>query len=95
MGKARLRLELPGPKLARLLVPGNYRLSPRAARRGADLKDVLQYLAVPVAAAQLADEARAFLADYGKGFDPDNVPRGHLGLSGMRQRIDRFSGEPS
>jgi signal transduction histidine kinase len=31
--------------------------------------------------------------DDGSGFDPERVPRGHLGLTGMRQRLDRFSGE--
>ncbi|MGH2476157.1 MAG: hypothetical protein ACRDIL_12930, partial [Candidatus Limnocylindrales bacterium] len=27
--------------------------------------------------------------DDGKGFDPDRVPDGHLGLAGMRVRADR------
>ena len=33
------------------------------------------------------------VADDGDGFDPDDVPRGHLGLIGMRQRVDLVGGE--
>ncbi len=33
------------------------------------------------------------VTDDGGGFDPDSVPRGHLGLIGMRQRVDLVGGE--
>ena len=33
------------------------------------------------------------VADDGDGFDPEAVPRGHLGLIGMRQRVDLVGGE--
>ena len=33
------------------------------------------------------------VVDDGEGFDPDAVPRGHLGLIGMRQRVDLVGGE--
>jgi len=38
-------------------------------------------------------ELRLGIEDDGIGFDPDAVPRGHLGLVGMRQRIERIGGE--
>jgi PAS domain S-box-containing protein len=36
---------------------------------------------------------RLHVEDDGTGFDPDRVPRGHLGLSGMRQRAELAGGE--
>jgi PAS domain S-box-containing protein len=36
---------------------------------------------------------RLSVVDDGGGFDPDAVPRGHLGLIGMRQRVDLVGGE--
>ena len=36
---------------------------------------------------------RLDVTDDGAGFDPDAVPRGHLGLIGMRQRADLVGGE--
>jgi signal transduction histidine kinase len=36
---------------------------------------------------------RLSVSDDGAGFDPDAVPRGHLGLIGMRQRVDLVGGE--
>jgi PAS domain S-box-containing protein len=35
------------------------------------------------------------IEDDGTGFDPDRVPRGHLGLHGMRQRADAVAGKLS
>ena len=39
------------------------------------------------------DQVRLSVSDDGGGFDPDAVPRGHLGLIGMRQRVDLVGGE--
>ncbi len=39
------------------------------------------------------DHVRLSVTDDGVGFDPDSVPRGHLGLIGMRQRIELVGGE--
>ena len=36
---------------------------------------------------------RLSVTDDGVGFAPDAVPRGHLGLIGMRQRVDLVGGE--
>ncbi|HET8586979.1 MAG TPA: sensor histidine kinase, partial [Candidatus Limnocylindria bacterium] len=36
---------------------------------------------------------RLQVEDDGTGFDPERVPRGHLGLSGMRQRAELAGGE--
>jgi signal transduction histidine kinase len=44
-------------------------------------------------AAEGGDRLRLTVADDGEGFDPVEVPRGHLGLIGMRQRIDLVGGE--
>jgi len=39
------------------------------------------------------DRVHLSVTDDGDGFDPDDVPRGHLGLIGMRQRVDLVGGE--
>ncbi|MDP9136180.1 MAG: GAF domain-containing protein [Actinomycetota bacterium] len=39
------------------------------------------------------DRVRLSVGDDGIGFAPDAVPRGHLGLIGMRQRVDLVGGE--
>ncbi len=39
------------------------------------------------------ERVRLSVTDDGVGFDPDSVPRGHLGLIGMRQRVDLVGGE--
>jgi two-component system, NarL family, sensor histidine kinase UhpB len=39
------------------------------------------------------DRLRLTVTDDGAGFDPDTVPRGHLGLIGMRQRVELVGGE--
>ena len=44
-------------------------------------------------AAEGDDRLRLTVTDDGDGFDPTEVPRGHLGLIGMRQRIDLVGGE--
>ncbi|MEA2652245.1 MAG: hypothetical protein QOI85_1966 [Chloroflexota bacterium] len=39
------------------------------------------------------NQVRLSVTDDGVGFAPDAVPRGHLGLIGMRQRVDLVGGE--
>jgi PAS domain S-box-containing protein len=39
------------------------------------------------------NEVRLSVEDDGVGFDPEEVPRGHLGLVGMRQRAERMGAE--
>jgi len=39
------------------------------------------------------DLVRLSVTDDGAGFEPSEVPRGHLGLIGMRQRVDLVGGE--
>jgi len=39
------------------------------------------------------DRVRLSVTDDGVGFAPEEVPRGHLGLIGMRQRVDLVGGE--
>jgi PAS domain S-box-containing protein len=39
------------------------------------------------------DRISLTVTDDGAGFDPADVPRGHLGLIGMRQRVDLVGGE--
>ena len=41
------------------------------------------------------NEVRLSVEDDGVGFDPEEVPRGHLGLVGMRQRAERMGAEIS
>jgi PAS domain S-box-containing protein len=40
-----------------------------------------------------ADGVRLRVADDGKGFDPNTVPDGHLGLAGMRARAERVGAQ--
>ncbi|HEX9609548.1 MAG TPA: GAF domain-containing protein [Candidatus Limnocylindria bacterium] len=46
-----------------------------------------------VRVAQDGDLVRLTVTDDGAGFSPGDVPRGHLGLLGMRQRLDLTGGE--
>jgi two-component system sensor histidine kinase DegS len=48
----------------------------------------------PVRVELRADEARvgAVVRDEGPGFDPDEVPHGHWGLIGMRERAEQLGG---
>ncbi len=39
------------------------------------------------------DRVLLSVIDDGAGFEPEDVPRGHLGLIGMRQRVDLVGGE--
>ena len=41
---------------------------------------------------RLGDGVRVRVADDGRGFDPQTVPDGHLGLAGMRARAERLGG---
>lgn len=41
----------------------------------------------------LGRDVRLRIEDNGKGFDPERVPDGHLGLAGMRARADRIGAE--
>jgi signal transduction histidine kinase len=36
--------------------------------------------------------ARLLIEDDGQGFDPEQVPEGHLGLASMRSRAERLNG---
>ncbi|HET7686955.1 MAG TPA: GAF domain-containing protein, partial [Candidatus Limnocylindria bacterium] len=39
------------------------------------------------------DQLALEVTDDGVGFDPEGIPRGHLGVAGMRQRIEQLGGE--
>lgn len=39
-----------------------------------------------------SEQAVACIEDDGKGFDPNDIPRGHLGIMGMRERVGLASG---
>jgi signal transduction histidine kinase len=41
---------------------------------------------------RVANGVRLRISDDGKGFDPDRVPDGHLGLAGMRARAAKIGG---
>jgi PAS domain S-box-containing protein len=43
--------------------------------------------------AEVDDRLRLTVTDDGDGFEPTEVPRGHLGLIGMRQRVDLVGGQ--
>ena len=40
----------------------------------------------------MPDGVRLQVQDDGKGFDPETVPEGHLGLAGMRARAEKLGG---
>jgi PAS domain S-box-containing protein len=48
--------------------------------------------AVLVRVAAAGEEVHLLVTDDGRGFDPDAVPDGHLGLAGMRSRAERLGG---
>jgi PAS domain S-box-containing protein len=48
---------------------------------------------VRVGIARVPDGVRMTVADDGRGFDPADVPDGHLGLAGMRARAERLGGD--
>ncbi len=45
-----------------------------------------------ITAGRDGDRMRLTVEDDGTGFDPDRIPRGHLGLHGMRQRAEAAGG---
>jgi signal transduction histidine kinase len=60
------------------------------------LHNVVKHANASNAAIRIARERDSVLlavSDDGVGFAPDEVPRGHLGLIGMRQRVDLVGGE--
>ncbi len=48
---------------------------------------------VAIRLARDGERVRLTVTDDGAGFSPDDVPREHLGLLGMRQRLDLIGGE--
>ncbi|HET9879857.1 MAG TPA: GAF domain-containing protein [Candidatus Limnocylindria bacterium] len=46
-----------------------------------------------IALSRSAAGLRLEVSDDGVGFDPDQIPRGHLGVAGMRQRAEQLGGE--
>ena len=42
--------------------------------------------------ARVPDGVKLRVADDGRGFDPQTVPDGHLGITGMRSRAERLGG---
>jgi signal transduction histidine kinase len=60
------------------------------------LHNVVKHANASNAAIRITRERDSVLlkvTDDGGGFEPDAVPRGHLGLIGMRQRVDLVGGE--
>ncbi len=60
------------------------------------LHNVVKHANAHRAVIQLRGEQQGIhllVEDDGTGFDPDRVPRGHLGLSGMRQRAELARGQ--
>ena len=47
---------------------------------------------VRIEVGRVADGILVRVVDDGRGFDPDTVPDGHLGLAGMRSRAERLGG---
>ena len=76
------------PLSSRLEV-GVYRIAREA------LANIAQHAAASRARITLAmspGEVRCDIADNGRGFDPDNLPEGHFGLLGMRERARLMGG---
>ena len=60
------------------------------------LHNIVKHANARTATIRLARDAKAIrltVTDDGIGFDPTRVPRGHLGLAGMRQRAEQLGGE--
>jgi signal transduction histidine kinase len=60
------------------------------------IHNIVKHANASRAAVRLArdgDLVRLTVTDDGGGFAPGDVPRGHLGLLGMRQRLDLIGGE--
>ena len=47
---------------------------------------------VAVSLIQEGQEARLTVRDWGVGFDPESVAKGHFGLEGIRQRVRLLGG---
>jgi signal transduction histidine kinase len=48
---------------------------------------------VRILLARVGGEVRLSVADDGIGFDPADIPRGHIGIVGMRQRAERIGAQ--
>ena len=70
--------------------PANRALPPQTRRRAAARLDPWSRL---IRIWRDGGRVHLSVVDDGEGFDPDAVPRGHLGLIGMRQRVDLVGGE--
>ena len=78
------------PRLALTTEEALYRIGQEA------IHNIVKHANASRATVRLAEDdgvVRLTVTDDGAGFTPGDVPRGHLGLLGMRQRLDLIGGE--
>jgi len=80
----------PIPKLALATEEALYRIGQEAIHNVVKHANATQ---ATVRLAREADRVSLTVIDDGVGFSPEDVPRGHLGLLGMRQRMDLVGGD--
>jgi NarL family two-component system sensor histidine kinase YdfH len=83
----------------RLEIPGRYleEIQEAVIRSVSEaLNNIARHAAaqkVEISALSENGSLRLILKDYGKGFDPENIPAGHYGILGIRERIRLVGGQ--